>query len=278
MSQIGARRTYAYLIATLNASHTDYDFSHLLRPSDFRRERSLRAVMQNVDSTLQHLRPKLSSFSGYNWSAPPTAALANSAPMVNSVGNEVWSPRMWGLIDKEMRLRQCEKYSYCPADDPFEAEEGSIWSMHYFFFNKELKRVCYIYLRGLSVISHSPVSFPTVSQSRSQAKSMGSVSVGEGAGKRASYWLGSQSAYSDVENGGSGEHDDDEIIPEPDDDEIEVPHLSLDDVRSGLVDGYRSYDMIEDEYEEDYPDYSSSLASTKPVRGMSEEIEDAIEM
>jgi len=40
LSQISSRRAYAYLLATLNASHPDYDFSHILRPSDFRKERS----------------------------------------------------------------------------------------------------------------------------------------------------------------------------------------------------------------------------------------------
>ncbi|PSS20365.1 hypothetical protein M430DRAFT_27418 [Amorphotheca resinae ATCC 22711] len=46
LSQISSRRTFAYLIATLNASHPDYDFSHILRPADFRRERSLKAIQR----------------------------------------------------------------------------------------------------------------------------------------------------------------------------------------------------------------------------------------
>ncbi|KAL8966546.1 MAG: hypothetical protein Q9183_003327, partial [Haloplaca sp. 2 TL-2023] len=52
-----ARRTFAYLIATLNASHPDYDFSYLLRPSDFRREKSVRHAMNALDTTLYSLRP-----------------------------------------------------------------------------------------------------------------------------------------------------------------------------------------------------------------------------
>src|ERR1700712_4790724 len=57
MSQVPSRRTFAYLIATLNASHPDYDFSHILRPADFRKERSLKTVINTIDSTLLNLRP-----------------------------------------------------------------------------------------------------------------------------------------------------------------------------------------------------------------------------
>lgn len=66
---------------------------------------------------------------------------------------------MWDTIDSEMDLTQCNIYSYSPddvSDDPY-GEEGLIWSSIYFFFNKHRKRVCYLYLRGISALSHSPV-------------------------------------------------------------------------------------------------------------------------
>jgi hypothetical protein len=68
---------------------------------------------------------------------------------------------MWAVIDKDINLKQCEKYSYAPTSDLFEDEEGALWSMHYFFYNKTKKRIVYLYLRGLSVVSHSPVIFAT---------------------------------------------------------------------------------------------------------------------
>ncbi|TKA65573.1 hypothetical protein B0A55_10653 [Friedmanniomyces simplex] len=270
LSQITARRTFAYLIATLNASHPDYDFSHLLRASDFHKERSLRSIMATVDSTLQNLRPKPSLL----YLAPPV--LSRSAPVVaNSMGNEVWSPRMWSLIDKEMGLRQCEKYSFVPEEDPFDGEDGggSVWSMHYFFFSKERKRVCYLHLRGLSVISHSPVHAPTyLLPQRERVAGAGrgrpgweSVSVGEGAGKRASYWLGSRVLEGGIETSGCGEDDDDEegmmmggvtggttagacYDVEDEEDEVEaVPDMSLDDIRSELAEGNCGYDAEEEE-------------------------------
>lgn len=177
---------------------------------------------------------------------------------------------MWKLLDAEMSLRACEKYSYVPADDPFEGEEGALWSMHYFFFNKERKRVAYLYLRGFSVISHSPVNAPFVAhanrhawtstaanagstQNLKRAKISRGLSDGEGAGKRASYWLGSTTLREhDVDTSGDdGEYmyddDDDEMVTIPeydgydDDDEVEVPFMNLDDIRNDLVDGRLSY-------------------------------------
>ncbi|RMZ79520.1 hypothetical protein DV737_g3371, partial [Chaetothyriales sp. CBS 132003] len=147
---ISSRRTYAYLIATLNASHADYDFSTSLRPSDFKREKSLRQVMNTIDTTLYNLRPRaLNSF-------VESASVGPGAPFPPAT-QPTWGPSMWRLIDLQMSVKECSIYRYAPDDvDPFEDdEEGSLWSMHYFFFNKARKRVLYLYLRGLSVLSHS---------------------------------------------------------------------------------------------------------------------------
>lgn len=278
LSQSSARRTFAYLIATLNASHSDYDFSHLLRPQDFRKERSLRSLVHNVDSTLYNLRPRSSSvLANQQYLAPPN--LSSSAPVANGFGTEVWGPRMWSVIDKEMNLRECERYSYMPQDDPFDGEEGAIWSLHYFFFNKERKRVCYLYLRGLSVLSHSPVHAPLHIHRTRQNRDSG-VSVGEGAGKRANYWLGS-SIDEDAMDEDEYEDDDDEIIHDEyddQDDEVEVPYMDLDEVRNRIVDGY-NYDFENIEYEEDTSSWAVENGGAKRgVRGMSEEIGDAMEM
>lgn len=294
LSQTSSRRTFAYLIATLNASHPDYDFSHMLRPSDFRKERSLRGLMRNVDSMLYNLRPRQSI--NAQFLAP------QSAPSANSYGNDVWSPRMWTLLDKEMNLRQCERYSYLPQDDPFDGEEGAIWSLHYFFFNKEKKRVCYLYLRGLSVLSHSPVHAPGfVNKTRRRSNNSASrVSVGQGAGKRASYWLGSGVVEQDDLDSGEYEDDDDEMVfDDPGDDEVEVPYMDLDEVRASIQDGYYGYEARDWAYEDDmdmtmagtgaavgggFPgvggpsDEKEQEQEPIRVRGMSEEIGDSMEM
>jgi hypothetical protein len=184
MGITSSRRTYAYMIATLNASHPDYDFSHVLRPADFKREKSLRAVMNNIDTTLFNLRPRP----------------LNSLLMVQGVTREPansqthWGPAMWRLIDQQMSLKECLIFRYAPEDfDPFEDdEEGSMWSMNYFFFNKARKRVCYLYLRGVSVLSHTKDGLQTPIKTKRLAddESEGWLTPDLGASKRARYWLG----------------------------------------------------------------------------------------
>lgn len=132
LTQISSRRTFAYLIATLNASHPDYDFSHLLRPSDFRCERNLKSVMNTINTAL------------YNLMTVPKGMTTTGMPTTG--GNQTWGPHIWRIIDKEMSLKDCSIYCYAPEEDPYDGEEGAIWSLNYFFFNKTRKRVCYLYL------------------------------------------------------------------------------------------------------------------------------------
>ncbi|KAI9880509.1 MAG: RNA polymerase III-inhibiting protein maf1 [Pleopsidium flavum] len=260
LSQISSRRTFAYLIATLNASHPDYDFSHLLRPSDFRREKSLKSVMNTLDSTLYNLRPRhTSSFLSVpsHWSSTTT-----STGPTTPGGSQAWGPRMWRLIDKEMTLKECSIYCYSPEEDPYDGEEGAIWSFNYFFFNKARKRVCYIYLRGLSIMSHSPVQRTPVKTKRSSDGEW-SRSEGQGASKRARYWLGDKAE--DV-SGAWGEDDEDEVIGWGDD-EVDV---------DGVVDDGDEPRYIVSADEDNTARARSRSKST--VRDISEDIAESMEV
>lgn len=198
LGMISSRRTYAYLIATLNASHPDYDFSHMLRPTDFKREKSLRQVMNTMDTALFNLRPRpLNSFLNVPGLAPESACPPSSQTH--------WGPGMWRLIDQQMSLRDCSIYRYAPEDfDPFEDDdEGAIWSMNYFFFNKQRKRVCYLYLRGISVLAMSTndgFRTPVKAKRFADEESDGWVTPDLGAHKRARYWLGDRDGVEPAES------------------------------------------------------------------------------
>lgn len=177
LSELSSRRTFAYLIATLNASHPHYDFSHCLRPGDFKRERNLRRVMINLDSILQNVRP---NFEPKSYSSS-----------LGSDSSSLWGPQCWALVDKEMRLNECTIFSYHPDIDPFEEDESAIWAAHYFFFNRALKRVAYLYVRVVPVISsQSPSLQPTMLANNHRQTD---IQVA-GAQKRANYWLGDRDA------------------------------------------------------------------------------------
>ena len=177
LSELSSRRTFAYLIATLNASHPHYDFSHVLRPGDFKRERNLRRVMANLDSILQNVRPGVETSTSFDSSA-------------GGDSTSTWGPQCWALIDKEMRLNECTVFRYSPDVDPFEEDESAIWAAHYFFFNRALKRVAYLYVRVVAVISsQSPTLRPA-----NAAKHGRSSAFDSGGDKRADYWVGDRDA------------------------------------------------------------------------------------
>lgn len=264
LTQVSSRRTFAYLIATLNASHPDYDFSHLLRPSDFRYERNLKSVMNAIDTTLYNLRPRPAG----SWLATSNRLLSPmaTAEMPEASGSPVWGPHMWKLINQEMSLKECSVYCYAPEEDPYDGEDGALWSINYFFFNKARKRVCYLYLRGLSIVSHSPPSRQMMSGGGGRRRCAG-------ASKRAKYWLGDRADAGDVETGWDEDDEDDadnsdgEVI-EGLDDEVDVTGEVIDD-GDELNMGYN--DEWDDEEEEIYR--SRSMA-----RDVSEDMADAMEV
>ncbi|KAK9449215.1 Maf1 regulator-domain-containing protein [Limtongia smithiae] len=116
LDQVSSRRTFAYLVAVLNASHPDHDFSSL-RPVDFKRERSASQAVNAFNNTLF------------------------------AVGMPV-PPRLWEIVDSHMDLKDCVIYSHTPPPSFLADEPGTIWSMMWFFFSRRRKRVCYLFLRG----------------------------------------------------------------------------------------------------------------------------------
>jgi hypothetical protein len=168
---------------------------------------------------------------------------------------------MWALIDKEMTLKECNVYCWCPEENEFDDEEGAIWSLNYFFFNKERKRVAYIYVRGVPVMSHSP------RQRNSIAKRTASgFSVDSGANKRARYWLGDRAA--DVTNGQDVDPEDADIAMWNNDDEVDADDVDV------LFDG----DEFCDDYDDEADDESDGQDYKGPVRGVSEDIAASMDM
>ena len=172
-------------------------------------------------------------------------------------------------------------FSYQPADDPFEEDEGAIWSLHYFFFSKALKRVCYIYLRGIPVISHRRPTLRIASSSQRAATADLSASAkrralgleGLGANKRAKFWLGDRTGERIT---ASDDEADDEVEP---------------DWSFGSDGGFRpiydgddddiDFDLDEfDDYDDDDDDESLSEhgRGKSPIRGVSEDIASRMEI
>lgn len=257
LNEVSNRRTFAYLIATLNASHTDYDFSKVLRPGDFKRENVLRSVMTHIDNTLRSVRPNTNFLDPMAAYDSPSSKLSEFDTGVSP--SPPWGPEMWSLIDQEMDLKECSIFSYQPANDPFEDDEGAIWAFHYFFFNKALKRVCYIHVRGVPVMSQSPSVRPHALLSRGSTQSWADNQDDDtvGANKRAIFWLGDRVA--------------------------ERIEISDDDMDDGLIwnrdaDGDVSYHYDDDD-DYDYDDDLDLAADDSHFgRGVSEDIASRMEI
>lgn len=123
---------------------------------------------------------------------------------------------MWQAIDKEMNLQECITYSYEPEDDPYDDDEDepSIWSFHYFFFNKAKKRVCYLHLKALSLGGEMDGRAPLTPIAPGRTIDLSWARAEPGSAKRAKYWLGDRAVGNVI--GGWDEDEDDTAADEDD--------------------------------------------------------------
>jgi hypothetical protein len=214
LSQASNRRTYAYLIGTLNASHPDYDLSNVLRPQDFCKERDVQDAINEIDA-------KVLGQDKFYW----------QTGVVSSRTRTQWGYDKWLTIDEEMDLRDCEVYNFCPAENPFDGDGIPLWSMHYFFFNRSKKRVCYLQVRAIDpsynnedddtdygVYEMDNEDDDTATEVEGSASKRPRSSTDLGASKRARYWLGDR--YGSIGYGRSSASED------------ERPQVDLDQIRA----------------------------------------------
>ncbi|KAI9708209.1 MAG: RNA polymerase III-inhibiting protein maf1 [Bogoriella megaspora] len=251
LSSTANRRAFAYVIATMNATHPCYDFTYK-KPTDFHRIKSLSEVTYSVANQFRYLRPKRLTISGV-----PLASTVNAS-------TSVWGPHMWDLLDEEMDLDRCSIYS--PNDDPFAAEDPSLWSMDYFFYNKNKKRVCYFRVRGVSALSHP--TFVELSPLPIRGKRMASSSdLDTSVVKRAKYWFGDSD---EIITGGSTTDDDEQDVSY-DKDGYDCPK-ALTPARYGRDYSFDSSTGYTSDYDDDYGDALVISRETSAVRAMSEKV------
>jgi len=116
------RKTLFHLMSTLEASfYPMYDFSDS-KATDFAREPSI---------------PEFERSFGYRMD---NYSLGQFSPLATG---------LWEAIDEAICTKDCELYSFNPADaisDPW-VSEGSTWALYYFFFNPRLRRVVFLSCR-----------------------------------------------------------------------------------------------------------------------------------
>ncbi len=169
-----------------------------------------------------------------------------------------------------MDMGACEYYAWEPSDDPF-ADDGAIWSHHFFLYNKDRKRVAYFYLRGVSALSTSP-SVAMSLMSKFKASKFES-SANAGSRKRAEYWLGDR-ARKGLEMWGESDELDNMVIDHPGDVvDTEVDAYTM--TREMSMDAEYYYQSDGDSDVESLVDRQRSKGK---VRTMSEGLMDRIEL
>ncbi|CAI4057841.1 RNA polymerase III-inhibiting protein MAF1 SKDI_04G2400 [Saccharomyces kudriavzevii IFO 1802] len=113
INEPSSRKIFTYLIAILNASYPDHDFSSV-EPTDFVKT-SLKTFISKFENTL------------YSLGRQP----------------EEW---IWEVINSHMTLSDCVLFQYSPSNSFLEDEPGYLWNLIGFLYNKKRKRVAYLYL------------------------------------------------------------------------------------------------------------------------------------
>lgn len=117
MEKPSARRLLLNLISTLNDFFPDYDFE-TTKPEQF--------VIQDRNEVIRTVNTNLAEL---------------------SVIDPTFLRCLWKAIDNAVNLQGCEVFSYTQKeggddnDDPLNS--NSLWSFNYFFYNEDLKRICY---------------------------------------------------------------------------------------------------------------------------------------
>lgn len=145
-----------------------------------------------------------------------------------------------------MTLKECSIFCFDPVEID-EEEDQAIWSLNYFFFNKARKRVAYIYVKGIAVMSHSP-------RTGLAKRSASGLSRDMGANKRARYWLGDRADA--VTNGRDADEEDSDFNDGLDGDELDISYGN---------------DFC-DEYDDEADDELDDQNYKGQVRGVSEDI------
>lgn len=173
LKNVSTRKTFAYLIAILNTTYPDHDFSNLQPTTEnFDRVESPEILMDRFNSIMISLGKKEDLLS-WVWDTInvymdlfPSRSPKLSAQTVNSSrknsftsGTMLTSPKTDSLPNLDPG---CKIYEFLPSDQSILEDLNhpyqTLWSYYWFIYNKKKKRVCFLYLTGLNRLHYSQVN------------------------------------------------------------------------------------------------------------------------
>lgn len=184
------RKTFAYLVAILNSTFPDHDFSNL-QPSteNFHRIPRAETFIKRVNNLLTSLGKKedtlnwiWDTINSYMDMIPPRAGgqpvhTPTTSHPSNQSRSRHGSSSLQALAGALASLladygpELCQIYQFQPSDEailqdlsyPYQA----MWSYYWFIYNKKKKRVCFVTLRAInklhySVVNNTKSQYPTL--------------------------------------------------------------------------------------------------------------------
>lgn len=148
LSRQSSRRLFAYLIAILNSTYPDHDFS-LVQPTNFTLLTSPEVLIKRVNSLLI----SLGKSKGLDW--------------------------IWQTIDTHMDVARCTCFQYEPEQSFLGDLPGTLWCNMYFMYNKKRKRVAFLYFRATTLQAVKSGSTASLSTDERRDGRAGGSSVDE---------------------------------------------------------------------------------------------------
>ncbi|SGZ47564.1 CIC11C00000003980 [Sungouiella intermedia] len=164
------RRKFAYLIAVLNTTYPDHDFSNLQPTTEnFHKVESPEVLINRFNNIMVSLgkREDLLSWiwdivNVYMDMIPPRSQnLASSNSRKNSVINSPIATSPKTEQHPSSVDHCCKIYEFQPSDQSILEDLNhpyqTMWSYYWFIYNKKKKRVCFLYLTAINRVHFSQV-------------------------------------------------------------------------------------------------------------------------
>lgn len=172
LKKASTRKTFAYLIAILNATYPDHDFSDL-QPSteNFHKLENSEDLMNRFNSEMISLG-KREDLLTWIWDTinvhmdiirgrSPKILAQNVSENRKSSFSNANSPRANDLAT-HMSDPECKIYEFQPSDlsilEDINHPYQTMWSYYWFIYNKRRKRVCFLYLTAIKSSQYLPIN------------------------------------------------------------------------------------------------------------------------
>lgn len=165
------RRTFAYLIAILNTTYPDHDFSNLQPTTENFHKVEAPEVLINKFNNVMVSLGKREDLLNWIWDIvndymEMIPSRASNLPQPGSRKNSVSNHHVLASSPKGDYITNfdhcCKIYEFQPSDQSILEDLNhpyqTMWSNYWFIYNKKKKRVCFLYLTAINRIHYSQLN------------------------------------------------------------------------------------------------------------------------